>query len=387
MLKTSSVWCNLVVLKYYFGFFEIASNKAWMKTLLDFEPDLFLGSGYALPAPVLEALGYKQLLIPGRDISPRSVFQFVEKEYVKAEEFYDAFIDDPSDFMLRTYLPRVCSKLQPLSTLRPFTEFFGYYIAILFNLVPFGLSEITDALNSLAKAGAEALKWAMVLKEQSNTIRAMGFPSMRGGSAAAPYDIIGDWFRGTRGVMLDIYRRPEKLLKAMDRLVPILVKMGVDQAKQSSNPIVSLMLHKGLEGLMSIEQYKTFYWPTLRKVMMGLIDERLVPMPLFEGDNTSRLEIIKDIERGKAVYWFEIVDIVKAKEILGDTVCFRGNVPVSLLYTGTPEQVKEYVKKLIDVVGKGGGLMVDCGIWFDEAKHQNVKAMVEFTKEYGVYRR
>jgi len=59
-------------------------------------------------------------------------------------------------------------------------------------------------------------------------------------------------------------------------------------------------------------------------------------------------------------------------------------VPVSLLYAGTPQQVNDYVKKLIDVVGKGGGLMVGCGIWFDEAKHESVKAMVDFTKEYGV---
>jgi hypothetical protein len=363
------------------------ADRAWMKTLTDFEPDLFLGSGYAFYAPILDALGYKQLLIPGRDISPRSVYQFLEKEYVKAEEFYEAFVDDPSDFMLRSYLPRVCSKLEALNRVRPFTEFFGYYIAILFNLVPFGLPDIAGALEALAKAGAEALKWAGKLKEQSDRIKAMGFPSMRGGSAAAPYDIIGDWFRGTRGVMLDMYRRPEQLIQAMERLVPILIKMGVNQARQSGTPVVSLMLHKGLEGLMSVEQYKTFYWPTLRKVMMGLIEEGLVPLPLFEGENTSRLEIIKDIPKGKAIYWFETVDIAKAKDILGDTVCFRGNVPVSLLYTGTPEQVKEYVKKLIDVVGRGGGLMVDCGIWFDEAKHENVKAMVEFTKEYGVYNR
>jgi uroporphyrinogen-III decarboxylase len=146
------------------------------------------------------------------------------------------------------------------------------------------------------------------------------------------------------------------------------------------------MLHKGAEGFMSIEQYKTFYWPTLREVMMGLIDEGLVPMPLFEGDYTSRLEIIKDIPKGKAIYWFEKVDIYKAKEILGDTVCFRGNVPIALLCTGTPQQVKDYVKELIDVFGKGGGLIVDCGVWFDEAKHENVKAMVDCTKEYGVYR-
>jgi hypothetical protein len=29
--------------------------------------------------------------------------------------------------------------------------------------------------------------------------------------------------------------------------------------------------------------------------------------------------------------------------------------------------------------------MVDCGVWFDEAKHENVKAMVDFAKQYGVY--
>jgi uroporphyrinogen-III decarboxylase len=95
--------------------------------------------------------------------------------------------------------------------------------------------------------------------------------------------------------------------------------------------------------------------------------------------------MIKDIPKGKAIYWFERIDIRKAKEILGDTVCFRGNVPGSLLSTGTPEEVKTYIKNLIDIVGKGGGLIVDAGCIFDEAKHDNVKAMIDFTKEYGVY--
>jgi len=361
------------------------ANRAWMKTLIDFEPDVFLGAGYALPGPVLEALDYTQLRLPGRGISPHSVYQFVEDEYVKAEEFYDPFMEDPSDFMLRVYLPRVCGILKPLQTLPPFTSWFGYYLSILANVVPFGLPEVAGAFESLLKAGAEALQWAAKMGAQAKMILAMGFPSMRGGSAAAPYDVIGDWFRGTRGVMVDMFKVPDKLIEAMEKLVPLLIRMGVSQAQQTGNPIVSLMLHKGLEGFMSLEQYKTFYWPTLRKVMMGLIEEGFVPLPLFEGDNTSRLEIIRDIPKGKAIYWFETVDIYKAKELLGDRVCFRGNVPVSLLHAGTPEQVKQYVKKLIDVVGKGGGLMVDCGIWFDEAKHENVKAMVDFTKEYGIY--
>jgi hypothetical protein len=30
--------------------------------------------------------------------------------------------------------------------------------------------------------------------------------------------------------------------------------------------------------------------------------------------------------------------------------------------------------------------MVDCGVWFDEARHENVKAMVDFAKQYGLYK-
>jgi uroporphyrinogen-III decarboxylase len=97
------------------------------------------------------------------------------------------------------------------------------------------------------------------------------------------------------------------------------------------------------------------------------------------------LEVIKDIPRRKAVYHFERVDLYKAKETLGDTVCFRGNVPVSLLCLGTPQEVTDYVKNLIDIVGKNGGLIVDSGTIFDEAKFENVKAMVAATKHYGKY--
>jgi len=361
------------------------AHKAWMKTLSDFEPDSFVSSGYALSGPVLKKLDYRQLRLPGYNISANHVYQFVEDEYVKAEEFYDSFIEDPSDFMLRTYLPRTCGALNPLSTIRPLTESFGYYIALLNNMAILGTPKITDALRSILDASEEAYKWMNACIVEAIEIMSMGFPVSASGGTAAPFDIIGDFFRGTRGIMVDIYRVPDKLIKAMDKLLPILIKLGVDQAKQTGNPIVGIMLHKGADGFMSDEQYRYFYWPTLKKLMMGIIDEGLVPMPLFEGQNNSRLESICDIPRGKAIYWFEKIDLYKAREILGNTVCFKGNVPISLLCIGTAQEVKDYVKKLIDVMGKEGKLIVDCGAWFDEAKHENIKAMVEFTKEYGVY--
>jgi hypothetical protein len=361
------------------------ATKAWTKTMLDFEPDLYRASSYAFPGAVLETLNYRLLRLPGRGIPADHVFQFVEEEYVKAEEFYDAFINDPADYLFRTYLPRVCGALEPFKMLPPLYTWFGYYLGLVGSVSFFGIPEIRGAVEALLKAGAEALKWLTHVREETQQNMSLGFPDILGGHSAAPFDVIGDWFRGTRGIMLDMFRHPDKLIQAMERLVPIQIGMGAALSKRMGKPVVMLMLHKGLDSFMSNEQYATFYWPTLRKVLVGLIEEGFVPMPLFEGRYTSRLEIIKDIPKGKAIYWFEEVDIFKAKEVLGDTVCFRGNVPGSLLYGGTVQEVKDYVKKLIDVVGKDGGLMVDSGIWFDEAKHENVKAMVDFTKEYGIY--
>ena len=90
--------------------------------------------------------------------------------------------------------------------------------------------------------------------------------------------------------------------------------------------------------------------------------------------------------KGKAIYCFERTDIFTAKEILGDVTCIRGNVPASLLCTGSPEEVKAYCKRLIDVVGKGGGFIMDGAIGIpDEAKAENVKAMADNTRECGEY--
>jgi uroporphyrinogen-III decarboxylase len=56
-----------------------------------------------------------------------------------------------------------------------------------------------------------------------------------------------------------------------------------------------------------------------------------------------------------------------------------------MLLSGTPDDVREYCKKLIDTAGKGGGFIMDSAVMLDEAKPENLKAMIDFTKEYGVY--
>ncbi len=75
----------------------------------------------------------------------------------------------------------------------------------------------------------------------------------------------------------------------------------------------------------------------------------------------------------------------REKEILGDRVCIRGGVPITLLCTATPDEVRTYCKKLIEVVGKDGGFIMASGVSFDDAKAENVRAMIDVTREYGAY--
>jgi uroporphyrinogen-III decarboxylase len=183
--------------------------------------------------------------------------------------------------------------------------------------------------------------------------------------------------------MLDMYRRPETVLKAVEKILPLQIETGISTAKQSESKLVFIALHKGLDGFMSPEQFKKFYWPTLRELTLALIKEGLIPYLFWEGDCTSRLPFIKDIPAGKAMYRFEATDIFKAKDVLRDRVCIRGNVPISLLATGTPDDVKAYCRRIIDYVGEGGGFLMDSSAGVTDAKPENLRAMFEFSREYS----
>ena len=361
-------------------------SMAVKKTAVDFQPDLIQNPRHLIlaPGPLLEMVDFKEIKWPGHGVSPNHSFQYIEDEYMKAEE-YDAFLDDPSDYILRTYMPRIYGVLEPFKRLPPIRiMMLGYGTVHL--LAALARPEMINALETLIKAGAESLKWRSVMSSLQEELVGMGFPLSSDSIALAPFDVIGDHLRGTRGIMLDMYKRPDKLMQAIEKVLPMELQAGTFAAKRSGNPRVFIPLHKGADSFMSSEQFKTFYWPTLRKLIVGLIDEGLTPWVLFEADYTSRLEIIRDIPAGKAIYHFERTDIFKAKEILGDVVCIRGGVPNSLLCTSTPNEVKDHCKKLIDIVGKGGGFIMDAGAIIDEAKPENIKAMVDFTKEYGVYK-
>jgi uroporphyrinogen-III decarboxylase len=363
-----------------------ALRHAWIKFLHEFGPDMdtFIGPGLVLPGRVLEIIDFKLEKWPGHGLPDDiETYQFVEKEYIKAEE-YDALIKDPSDFWLRKFLPRAAVAFKAFEKLPQLTAFIGIPV---FYVGAYADPEVQAALKALVEAGIETMKWNEAVNDVNRQSLEAGLPSFWGGMSGAPFDMIGDMLRGTNGIMMDMFQRPDKLKEAMERLVPIAIDEAVAGANASGCPIIVMPLHKGTGGFMSNKQYETFYWPTFKKILLGLVNEGLVPMPFAEGNYEPRLEIIKDMPRGSMIWWFEHMDMAKAKKVLGDTACIAGNIPVTTLCTGTPENVKEQCRKLIEACAPGGGYILTGGATMDKGNPGNLRAVMEAAREYGVYQK
>lgn len=363
--------------------YEALSN-AWECYHRDLEPDAYNGPTTIVPGKVLDILDLKLYRWPGHGVDKEREYQFVEDEYMKAEEYQD-LIDDPTGFFLTVYFPRIFGSLKPFETF-PLLPPVNEIPVIPPTVMRFGTDAMQGAFQSLGQAGEEALRWRAAVGKISGRIMGRGLPAFTGGFTKAPFDVIGDSLRGTTGVMLDIFRHPDKLKEACERLTPMMVKSGVAACRANNHIMPFIPLHKGADGFMSDDMFRTFYWPTLRKVIIGLINEGMVPLLFAEGSYNDRLDVISDIPKGKAVWWFDRTDMKRAKEKVGRVACLAGNMPLDLLCTGTPNQVESYCKDLIEVAAPGGGFIFSSGAGMQGSKPENVKAMIASVREYGVYK-
>lgn len=359
------------------------AKKVCFDAVMEFEPDgvfpLLLGTSLGRS---LEKLEFKQLQWPGHGVGDMQPFQYLDREYMKAEE-YDDFLFDPTGFYLQKYLPRVAGAFEGFDKLPSFPGL--HYFRLVNGIRPFALPEVRASFDKIVAAAEEVNVMFGHHLDWTQKINAAGFPLFNGGNSIAPYDFIADYFRGATGMMKDLYRHKDKLKLVLDKAAVFISKMTIANARAAGNPIVFIPIHWAPDAFMSPKQFEEFWWPSFRRLMMELIDADLIPMPMWESDCTKRLEVIKDIPAGKCIYWFERTDMVKAFEVLGDRVALRGNLSPSMLTTGTPADVDAAVKHLVDNVwNKGGKLILDGAFGIpDETPVDNVRAMFGAARKYA----
>ena len=349
---------------------------------MHFQPDSIMGPFNDLRAPL--ALGDRMTRFPGHGLPEDGSFQFVEHEFMKADD-YDAFLKDPADWSIRTYLPRAFEKLEGLALLPPLAmAAFGTY-----NLINFGAltaPPVAAALKALAAAAegqAASDAWNV---ESERRLAALGFapPPLAGSLIEAPYDFMSDTLRGMRGVMTDMLRRPEQLLAAEERVLEIQLDHAVAFARATGLRIAFIPLHRGSDGFMSLAHFERFYWPQLKEMQLRLIDAGITPVVFYEGVWNKRLDYIADLPRGKTVGWFQASDIFKVKEVAGKTLCIMGGMRNTLLQAGTADEVRETTREVCQRAGDGGGFVMCTGIGeMEGCRPELVEAWIRATREFG----
>ena len=360
--------------------------KAWYnayKTILpDYHADMIFPQSFT-PGRMLQILMPTTTLWPGYNCNPDHTHQTIEIANMQADE-YDAFMSDPSDYMFRIHMSRVSKNLAGLAKLPKLSDLQGSMGAQRLAMA-ITEPETARAFDTLKKTGREMRRWESRMKKFDKLLLDLGYPPYFQGAAMPPYDIVSHSMRGMSGTMMDMYRQPEKLKQACEKILELEVARPIPAASALGQIRTFMTITRGSDDFLSKKMWDAFYWPTFKKIVMALIQRGQTPCIFFEGNCNSRMEYMLEFPKGKISAKLDTTDIFRAKEILKDHVCIEGNVPSTILQVGSVQDVKEYCKKLIDTVGKGGGFIMSPRSSTDEVKPENLKAMIDFTHEYGVY--
>jgi hypothetical protein len=337
------------------------------KCAANFDWDAVVSNMVYVWTGLTEAIGLKYYGVPGIGIPPTTGFQYIEppeeKAFMKPDE-YDQLIEDPTGFLFNVWLPRVSSDVS-------------------------AMGEPTSLRNNLSflKGGMAMLTYFNAFGKQNELLRTQsGTVSAIAGILKAPFDIIADKLRGYLGLVTDVLERPDKVLAACEVLMPHLTHVALSGADPDKNVPIGYWMHRGCVPFFSMEHFKRFYWPTFKPIVEEIWAHGHQVLFYAEGNWDAHLDSFAELPDQSIVYHVDQGDIFKVHKILGEKFCISGGIPNWLLATGTPAEVRDYCKKVIDgVAGDGGYIMDASAIVQNDAKVENIKAMTEFTREYGVY--
>jgi hypothetical protein len=337
------------------------------KCAADFDWDAVVANMVYVWTGLTEAIGMKYYAVPGIGLLPDIGFQYIEPpeedSFMKADD-YDALIEDPTGFLFNVWLPRVSNDVSAMGEPTSYRN---------------NLSFVKGSMAMLSYFGGFG-KQNELLRTECGTVSAIA------GILKAPFDILADKLRGYIGLSYDLYERPEKVLAACEALAPHLAHIAISTADPDKNVPIGFWMHRGCVPFIGREHFNKFYWPTLKPIIEEIWSHGHQVLFYAEGNWDSHLDSFAELADGSIVYHVDMGDIFKVHKAIGHKFCISGGIPNYLLGIGTPDEVRDCCKKVIDgVAGDGGYIMDASAIVQNDAKVENIKAMTDFTREYGVY--
>ncbi len=323
----------------------------------EFQPDM----NY-MPAsdmhPIMVALAQPcPVKLPGRDLPLTESWQSYEKNVMSIDDY--EYIDQKGfqRFMMQL-LPRIRPEFLhtgAFGRVRNVFTFLGHTLMGVF----VSLTSIRDARNG-------------------------GFPTFIGGGFESPFSMFS-LSRSMEDFIYDVFERPETVIRAIDQALPSLIWSAKLMAKMTGAPRVNIGLHR--EAIYSPKHFEKIALPEIKRIVKSMHREGIVSVLHCDSNWTPHLHYLKELPRASCVIELDsATDIFKAKEVLNNHLCIKGDVPAGLLAHGTRDKVMDYCRRLIDEVGVGGGFILASGCEIPvDAKPENVAAMRESVEKYGWY--
>jgi uroporphyrinogen decarboxylase len=323
-----------------------SSNKAWLAACdQTFErvgrPDVVFPFNPRDTAYV-ESMKVK---LPGRDLGPDEPFQFVEEEIMQASD-YDVILEKGWNAWNFEFMKKIQSP--------PWHGRIGS-VKVLWNFIKAGMN-----------TGKNIKHW-----------QRQGMPVMFHAGVAPPFDVFS-LSRSLRPFYRDIFAIPEKVTKAVEVGTEAMIKLGVSNARRAKGNRVAIFAMRSSQSFISPKIFDEISFPSLKRMVEGYHAAGLVSILHCDGNWDLMIPRFRELPRASCVVELDgATDIRKAREVLADHLCIKGDVRAAMLSLADKEEVEAYCGDLIRFMGRDGGFILGSGCEVPiTAKVENVAALI-----------
>ena len=212
------------------------------------------------------------------------------------------------------------------------------------------------------------------------------FDPVNGARIYPAFEALYNFLRGMKGLSRDLRKIPKKVLAFNEVYHNTFVKGLVDGIKHTDSPssaftVFTIMLS---ENMINPKQFEKFFWPQFKELADKVVETNGTMFVLSEGSFKHVSEYLQELPKGHFCFYVEMDDIFETRKQLPN-LCLWGGLPVSLISRGTKQECIDYTKRVIDEVGRDGGLIL-CTDKFtshpSDCNRENLLAISEFIHNY-----
>jgi len=188
---------------------------------------------------------------------------------------------------------------------------------------------------------------------------------------------------GEEVMMKAVFKKPAFVEKALELATQVLIRFYAPLLRDRGLDVILLGDPTASGDLISKIQFAKFVVPHLKKFTDWARDRGAYTIVHICGNTTDRLELFPLTGAG-CISLDHKTDMAKAKEVLHGTMCFAGNVdPVKILLQGSPKDVGDACKRVIETAGTDGGfiLMPGCDIP-PTVPYENIRAFIQVARDW-----